>query len=71
MFLNKKILCLIPARGGSKGIKDKNLKKINNKSLVKITIQFAEQLKFLDNIVLSSDSKKILNETKKNFMQSV
>ena len=50
MFLNKKILCLIPARGGSKGIKDKNLKKINNKSLVKITIQFAEQLKFLDNI---------------------
>ena len=70
MFLNKKILCLIPARGGSKGIKDKNLKKINNKSLVKITIQFAEQLKFLDNIVLSSDSIKILNETK-NFMQSV
>ena len=65
MFLNKKILCLIPARGGSKGIKDKNLKKINNKSLVKITIQFAEQLKFLDNIVLSSDSIKILHETKK------
>ena len=61
MFLKKKILCLIPARGGSKGIKLKNLKKIENKSLVSHTINFAKSLKFIDEIVLSSDHKKIID----------
>ena len=46
MFLNKKILCLIPARGGSKGIKYKNLKKIGKKSLVENSIRFAKSLKW-------------------------
>ena len=61
MFLNKKILCLIPARGGSKGIKYKNLKKIGKKSLVENSIRFAKSLKFLDKIIVSSDYYKILN----------
>ena len=64
MFLSKKILCLIPARGGSKGIKNKNLKKINNKSLVKIAADFAKSLNFIDKIVVISDSEKILKEAK-------
>lgn len=64
MFLSKKILCLIPARGGSKGIKNKNLKKINNKSLVKIAVDFAKSLNFIDKIIVSSDSEKILKEAK-------
>ena len=65
MLFKKKILCLIPARGGSKGIKLKNLKKIGNKSLVSHTITFAKNLKFLDDIIVSSDNKKILNIGKK------
>ena len=64
MFLNKKILCLIPARGGSKGIKYKNLKKIGKKSLVENSIRFAKSLKFLDKIIVSSDYYKILNIAK-------
>ena len=64
MFLNKKILCLIPARGGSKGIINKNLKKIKNKSLVKISIDFAKSLRYVDKIVVSSDETKILKEAK-------
>ena len=65
MLLEKKILCLIPARGGSKGIKLKNLKKIGNKSLVSHAITFAKNLKFLDDIIVSSDNKQILNIGKK------
>ena len=65
MFLKKKILCLIPARGGSKGIKFKNLKKIGKKSLISHAISFAKNLKFLDDIVVSSENKKILNIGKK------
>ena len=64
MFLNKKILSLIPARGGSKGIKYKNLKKIGKKSLVENSIRFAKSLKFLDKIIVSSDYYKILNIAK-------
>ena len=35
LYKNYKIIALVPARGGSKGIKLKNLKKINNQTLLK------------------------------------
>jgi len=60
----KKILALVPARGGSKGIKLKNLKKINGKSLIQITSEFIDKCKFIDLKVLSSDNKKIINHSK-------
>ena len=60
------ILGIILARKGSKRIKNKNLKKIHGKSLTEITINFAKSLKFLTNIVLSTDDKKILSLAKKN-----
>lgn len=65
MFKKKKILCLIPARGGSKGIRLKNLKKIGNYSLVGHSIRFASSLKYIDQIIVSSDNKKIINVAKK------
>lgn len=65
MFKKKKIICLIPARGGSKGIKLKNLKKINNSSLVEITINQAKKIKYLDKIIVNSDHKKIIKTSKK------
>ena len=54
-------LAIIPARSGSKRIKNKNLKKINNKPLIYWTLKFASQIKELKKIVLTSDSAKILN----------
>lgn len=65
MSLYKKIIAFIPARGGSKAIKNKNLKKINNSSLTEITLKQAIASKVFDKIVLSSDSNKILNIGKK------
>ena len=68
MLNNKnKYLCIIPARSGSTRLKNKNLKKINNKTLVDITIDLAKKSKIFNNknIILSSDSLKILNIGKK------
>lgn len=54
-----KIFCLICARGGSKGIKNKNIKKFKNKPLIYWTIKIAKQIRFFDKIILSTDSQKI------------
>jgi CMP-N,N'-diacetyllegionaminic acid synthase len=66
LFKNKKILALVPARSGSKGIKNKNLKLINGKPLIKFTLDFINKLGFVDVKIVSSDSDKILNLSKKN-----
>ena len=51
-------IALIPARSRSKGIKNKNIKKINNKELIYYTIKSAKQLN-PDKIIVSTDSLKI------------
>ena len=61
----KKILCFVPARKGSKRLVNKNLKKINGKSLIEITILQAIKSKIFEDIILSSDSRKILKIGKK------
>lgn len=66
MIDKKLVFAIIPARGGSKGIKKKNLKKIGNKSLLKHAIDCAKKSKYIDKIIVSSDDKEIINEAKKN-----
>jgi CMP-N-acetylneuraminic acid synthetase len=58
----KTIVALICARGGSKGIKNKNLLKINNKSLLRISIEQAKKITKIKKIFVSTDSKKIAKE---------
>ena len=62
----KKILGIILARGGSKGIKDKNIVKFGNKPLIKWTFDAAKKSKKISKLVLSTDSKKIASLAKKN-----
>ncbi len=59
MYKNKKIIGIIPARGGSKGVPGKNIKMINGKPLISWTVEAAKLSKFLDRIFVSTDSKKI------------
>ena len=54
-----KIYAFIFARGGSKGLKNKNLKKINNKPLIYYPIKFAKQVKEIQKIFISTDDKNI------------
>jgi len=64
MIYKKKYYAIIPARGGSTGIKRKNLIKIGGKSLVSITADFALKFNFFNKIILSSDSNLILSNIK-------
>ena len=53
------VLGLIPARGGSKGIPNKNIIDLNGKPLIEYTIQAARHSQHLSNVVVSTDSPKI------------
>ena len=59
------VLCIICARGGSVGIKNKALIKINGKPLIWYTLKEAKKSKYIDNYIVSSDSNKIINVVKK------
>ncbi|RZD39237.1 MAG: acylneuraminate cytidylyltransferase [Methanobacteriota archaeon] len=54
----KKILCLIPARSGSKGIPDKNIKEFNGKPLLVWSIEQAQKSKHKMRIIVSTDSEE-------------
>jgi CMP-N-acetylneuraminic acid synthetase len=54
------VLGLIPARGGSKGIKNKNIRPLLNRPLITYTLDAAFKSVELDGVVISSDSDKIL-----------
>lgn len=62
----KKILAIILARGGSKRLKNKNTKKLNNKALINWTIDIASKSEKFFDILVSSDSDKILSVVKSN-----
>ena len=61
----KNILCTICVRGGSKGVKNKNIKKIKGKPLIYYTLNQAKKSKLFNSIVVSSDNKKILKYSQK------
>lgn len=59
MIEQKTVLAFIPARGGSKGIKNKNLYPVGKKPLIAYTIEAARQSKYIDKILVSTDSPEI------------
>lgn len=54
-----KFLCIIPARGGSKGLPRKNIKTLVNKPLIAWTIEAAKKSRYIDNVFVSTDENKI------------
>lgn len=64
MYKGKKILGLIPARGGSKGLVGKNTIDIAGKPLIAWTIECAKLSHYLDDIVVSTDDTHIANVCK-------
>lgn len=59
MFKGNKILGVITARGGSKGIPKKNIKNLGGKPLIAWTIEAARGSKLLDRLIVSTDSEEI------------
>lgn len=56
-----KVFALIPAKKKSKRLRNKNLKKIKGKTLIEITLSIAKKINFLDEVFVSTNSKKIIN----------
>ena len=57
--MDKKILCVISARGGSKTIPKKNLKLLGGKPLIVHTIELAKQSQYIDRLIVSTDDLEI------------
>ena len=60
MVNKNEILAVIPARSGSKGLVNKNILNFNKKPLIAWTIEAALKSKYLDEVFVNSDCKKIL-----------
>ncbi len=57
MYSQKRFLAIIPARSGSKGLKDKNIRMLNGKPMIAYTIESAIESNIFDDIVVSTDSE--------------
>jgi len=61
MINGKSVLALIPARGNSKGLPGKNIKRLGGKPLINWTIEAAKNSQYIDDTVLSSEDPEIIN----------
>ena len=59
MIEGKSVLAVIPARGGSKGIRDKNIVPVAGKPLIQWTIEAANLSQYIDRLILSTDDPRI------------
>lgn len=59
MIRDLKVLAIVPARGGSKRIPDKNIKPLLGKPLIAYAIEQGKASKYIDRVVVSTDSEKI------------
>ena len=59
MLESMKILAVVPARGGSKGIPKKNIKILAGKPLIQYTIDEANKSLYIDDVVVSTDDDEI------------
>lgn len=59
MIRDNSVLAIILARGGSKRIKNKNIRLLNGKPLIYWTIDSAKRSKYIDRLIVSTDSKDI------------
>jgi CMP-N-acetylneuraminic acid synthetase len=57
----KRVLALIPARGGSKGVPRKNIRLLGGKPLIQYSIETAQALQFVTDVVVSTDDEEIAN----------
>lgn len=61
MINGQRVLGVIPARGGSKGVPGKNIRHVNGKPLIAWTILQAQRSVFLDRLIVSTDDPEILS----------
>ncbi len=68
MYKKKNILAVVPARGGSKGVKLKNIHKLAGKPLIYWTLEILEELSEKIRTFVSTDNEKIIKLVKKKVL---
>lgn len=64
MYQTHKILAVIPARGGSKGVPRKNVRLLDGKPLIAWSIEQASQSRYVDRVIVSSEDEEICQVAK-------
>ncbi|MCZ2207371.1 acylneuraminate cytidylyltransferase family protein [Cylindrospermopsis raciborskii] len=64
MIRDKTVLAIIPARGGSKSVKRKNIRHLGKKPLIAWTIEAAKESFYIDKLILSSEDEEIIRVAK-------
>jgi len=59
-----KVLGLIPARGGSKGVPKKNIRLVDGQTLISYSIEIAQKSKLITDVLVSTDSDEIIDIVK-------
>ncbi len=65
MIDGQTVLALITARGGSKALKDKNLREVGGRTLIARAVEAARQAETVDRVVLSSDDDRLIAEAER------
>jgi len=65
MINGKKLLAIVPVRKGSQRVKNKNIRKFSNTTLLEIKLKNLKKISDIDEILVSSDSKEMLKIAKK------
>ncbi len=65
MYKNKKMVAIIPARGGSKGVPKKNIIDLGGHPIIAYSIAVAKLSKFIDRIIVNTESKEIAQIARK------
>jgi N-acylneuraminate cytidylyltransferase len=65
MIKSKKVYSFVFARKGSKGLRNKNLKKFKNKQFIYYSWKLFKRSRYIDKIFLSTDSEKLMKVAKK------
>lgn len=66
MINGRQVLAIIPARGGSKGLRGKNVRELCGKPLIAWTIEKAKKSRYLDFVLVSTDSPEIATVARKH-----
>lgn len=64
MIDKHRVLCVIPARGGSKGVPRKNIKDLAGKPLIAYSIEQALQSRYIDRVIISTEDREIADISK-------
>ena len=57
--MNPRVIAIIPARGGSKGVPGKNLRRVGGRSLVERAVDACRAARLVDEVYVSTDDAEI------------